>query len=130
MGFLKKLTSIFYVKTTEKKEEVKIDNTRVQSIQTQNVNVQTQAQTQQFTQTTNMNQSNEYPVSYPSNFDELEILISKMRDSNKPIIISFAQASPDLVQRFVDILCGATLALNGTISDLPGNLHYFEPHKN
>ena len=128
MGFLKKLTNLFYVKTTDKKEEVKPENVQVKPVQTQNVNVQTQTQTQQFTQ--NMNQSNEYPVSYPSNFDELEILISKMRDSNKPIIISFAQASPDLVQRFVDILCGATLALNGTISDLPGNLHYFEPNKN
>ena len=134
MGFLKKLTNLFYVNTEEKKE-VKPQNTQdAQPVQPESVNIQPQPQmqtqsfAQQFTQPSY--QSNEYPISYPSNFVELEMLICRLRDSNKPMIISFANASPDIVQRFADILSGAALALNGTITDLPGNLHYFVPNKN
>ncbi len=68
-------------------------------------------------------------VCYPSTFADIENLITEMRDKGQPALVNLSQLDLKLAQRYIDVLSGAVLALNGSVTPLQKSVYYFHPNK-
>ncbi len=68
-------------------------------------------------------------ICYPSTFSDIENLITEMRDKGQPALVNLSQLDLKLAQRYIDVLSGAVLALNGSVTALQKSVYYFHPNK-
>ena len=73
--------------------------------------------------------SNGQAVCFPTTFSDIEALIVEMRDKGQPALVNLSQLNTALAQRYVDVLSGAVLALNGSVNALQKSIYYFHPNK-
>ncbi len=73
--------------------------------------------------------SNGQAVCFPSTFGDIEALIVEMRDKGQPALVNLSKLDTVLAQRYVDVLSGAVLALNGSATPLQKSVYYFHPNK-
>lgn len=73
--------------------------------------------------------SNGQAVCIPSTFGDIEALIIEMRDKGQPALVNLSKLDTALAQRYVDVLSGAVLALNGSVTPLQKSVYYFHPNK-
>ncbi len=65
----------------------------------------------------------------PSSFEELQSIILMMRDKGMPALINLSNLDVKTAQRYVDVLSGAVVALNGNVVKIQQNIYYFCPNK-
>lgn len=89
--------------------------------------------TEQTASTTSTTQhipfSNGQAVCFPTTFADIENLIIEMRDKTQPALVNLSQLDLATAQRYVDVLSGAVLALNGSVTALQKSVYYFHPNK-
>ena len=68
-------------------------------------------------------------VCYPTTFTDIENLITEMRDKGQPALVNLSQLDLKIAQRYIDVLSGAVLALNGSVTALQKSVYYFHPNK-
>jgi len=94
--------------------------------------VVTQAEPQQYEQVQTAHEvpfTTSQAVCYPSTFTDIENLITEMRDKGQPALVNLSQLDLKIAQRYIDVLSGAVLALNGSVTALQKSVYYFHPNK-
>jgi len=65
----------------------------------------------------------------PTSFEDLEKIIVSMREKNMPALINLSSIDFNTAQRYIDVLSGAVVALNGSVVKIQQNVYYFCPNK-
>lgn len=115
------LFELFFKKKTEENKPTAQQEKPVQPTATEQI--------QQAQQTQQIPFSNGQAVCFPATFADVENLIVEMRDRAQPVLVNLSQLDLTLAQRYVDVLSGAVLALNGSVTALQKSVYYFHPSK-
>lgn len=68
------------------------------------------------------------PVRNPLSFDDVEQIITELKNGVS-VLVNVSQVSFENGQRFLDVLCGAIVALNGTVTPIKKGMYYFYVNK-
>lgn len=68
------------------------------------------------------------PVRNPLSFDDVEQIIAELKNGVS-VLVNVSQVSFENGQRFLDVLCGAIVALNGTVTPIKKGMYYFYVNK-
>lgn len=68
--------------------------------------------------------SSEQPVKSPSSFEDVEMIIADLKCGNS-VLVNVSNVDFAMGQRFVDVLSGAIVALNGLVTPIQKGLFYF-----
>ncbi len=64
------------------------------------------------------------PVRNPLSFDDVEQIIAELKNGVS-VLVNVSQVNFENGQRFLDVLCGAIVALNGTVTPIKKGMYYF-----
>ena len=65
-------------------------------------------------------------IAKPTNFDQVDEIIQQLKDKNA-VVINLEYVSKDIARRIVDVLCGATNALDGHIEKVSNSIFVVAP---
>ncbi len=65
-------------------------------------------------------------IAKPTNFDQVDEIIQQLKEKNA-VVINLEYVSKDIARRIVDVLCGATNALDGHIEKVSNSIFVVAP---
>lgn len=110
------LLNFFFKKDNEKKSTQNAQQTATAAKQTTNE--------QSASYQNSIGASSEQPVKTPSTFDDIQMIIQDLKCGNS-VLVNVSAVDFALGQRFVDVLSGAIVALDGLVTPIQKGLFYF-----
>lgn len=110
------LLNFFFKKDNEKKS--------TPSVQQAEEATQRGTHEQNATYQNSIGASSDQPVKTPSTFDDVQMIIQDLKCGNS-VLVNVSAVDFALGQRFVDVLSGAIVALDGLVTPIQKGLFYF-----
>lgn len=110
------LSNFFFKKDNEKKSTQSVQQKETVAKQTTNE--------QSVSYQNSIGASSDQPVKTPSTFDDIQIIIQDLKCGNS-VLVNVSAVDFALGQRFVDVLSGAIVALDGLVTPIQKGLFYF-----